>query len=802
MSKRSPVAYCKRSLAYRWGYPIFLYIYMFFLFYKFLFFLSDFLEIQRKSFYLFLNNKLSEEFSNINPLMDSKICFLSKNFKFVKPNQTIEECVILGRTYCCHFYLPLKFQIKNIQKIKWIFLGTLPLLTRRGHFIVNGTPRILLNQIVRSPGIYFHQKNARIFYTEIIANRGPWIRIEIDSKKNFWISFPQSSKISLSVFFSDFCQKYLDHHFFLHEKKNLSSLLNLSSLKFTKIHYFEKEKIQYRKTFLYFILNELLKKFQKNYIIIPLGHSKKVFRKKKINNGVYDTWARKQPSTPVDTTTVPVPDLLSDIPILPRSARSTRRVLRAHKGAGTPRAVPPLAGIGDRGRAERDRTGIPSCLSNRPIGGKGRSSSRAVRVIHRHGLKGPLRLAYGTCPLPPVETGMERGRVRKRPMSAYLFLRKETQNTIDSDPMLAYHIKSLLSSNFDLSENGRLRLNKKLGISLKTRTLTPIDFLSICDILIQNSNLQIFDDIDNLKNRKLKTIGELLQNQFARGLQRFQKTFLKKELFTTREFKKKSRLIFTNMALPINSVLKEFFHSHQLSQYLDQSNPLSEITHKRRLSCLGSGGVNRDTAGMEIRGIHVTHYGRICPIETPEGKNAGLVNSLTAGVNINSQGFLETPFRQIYKQHLQNQKKVAFFSVENQEFKNVFFSHTLPKFKHISVSTLNFYTNNFQKQSLNSINLIVFHPQQFLSIATTCIPFIEHDDANRALMGSNMQRQALPLICLEKPFVTTLNAFRVFSDLKNIPTLTKSGFLLYVSQVKVSFLYTDKKISNIPLFLN
>ena len=266
---------------------------------------------------------------------------------------------------------------------------------------------------------------------------------------------------------------------------------------------------------------------------------------------------------------------------------------------------------------------------------------------------------------------------------------------------------------------------------------------------------------------------------------------------------------------PINSTLKEFFHSHQLSQFLDQSNPLAEITHKRRFSCLGSGGITRETAGMEIRGIHLSHYGRICPIETPEGKNAGLVNSLTTTVNVNNKGFLETPYIEIYKQHYQNQKKLMFFSVEDQEIKNVFLNPKLPKLRNISVGIIKSQTQNFFKFKTHFINLVAFDPQQFLSIATTYIPFIEHDDANRALMGSNMQRQALPLIHSEQPIVTTFNAFRVLSDLKDIPTTSKSGIILYVSQQKISYyrlnfnkkgklgyMYKDLKLQSRKLLLN
>nr|YP_009472567.1 RNA polymerase b-subunit [Chlorodesmis fastigiata]ARO74162.1 RNA polymerase b-subunit [Chlorodesmis fastigiata] len=628
---------------------------MYFIFYKFLFLIPDFLEIQRKSFYFFLNNKLSEEFSKINPLTKSEFYLFWKNLKFLKPDQTIKECIILEKTYCCHFYLPVNFKIKKKWILKWIFMGTLPLLTRRGHFLVNGTPRIVLNQIVRSAGIYFYQKNmenTRSFYAEIIADRGPWIQVELDKKKNLWVSSPQGLKIDFSAFFYDFYQKYLDHYFFhkIKEENKSFYLIKLNEIEYLEKNFRRKKKLlHHRKYFFSFIFTKLLIKFHKNPFSFRI--------RKKINQKI-------------------------------------------------------------------------------------------VKNI--------------------------------------IFL-----NIFQNKTQSILNIRSFLASNFnfDLGENGRFRLNTKLGLSLKTRTLTPIDFLSIIEMLnelTQNRNLEVLDDIDDFKNRKFKTLGELLQNQLVRAFQRFKKIFF--ETNNKSELHKNS----TSLRKSINSVLKEFFHSHQLSQYLDQSNPLSEITHKRRLSCLGSGGINRDTAGMNIRGIHVTHYGRICPIETPEGKNAGLVNSLTTGVKNNFQGFLETPFREVYKQHLQNQKKLTFFSVENQQFQNIFFSNKFPKLKHISVNALNLYTKKFQKHCLNSINLIISNPQHFLSIATICIPFIEHNDANRALMGSNMQRQALPLLYLEQPLVTTLNAFRVLSDLNDIPAIVKSGFILYVSQKKISFFNGEK----------
>nr|YP_009729379.1 RNA polymerase, beta subunit 1 [Caulerpa ashmeadii]QHQ73291.1 RNA polymerase, beta subunit 1 [Caulerpa ashmeadii] len=593
------------------------------LFYKFLFFLSDFLEIQRKSFYWFLNYQFGKEFSisqisllrDVRRPFDKKQAspgqlfnynFLHNNYKFLRPALNIQESIIRAKTYCCNFYIPVEFNFSNESVIQWVFLGTLPLLTRRGHFIINGTPRIVLNQIIRSPGIYFNKnknsssnsKSANLYYSEIIFQRGPWIRLEIDYKKKIWISIQDIARLPLETFLKSFNKKYKD--------------------------------------------NILL---QKNII---------------------------------------------------SKTSSLRRSLPSH---------------------------------------------------------------------------------------------------------------------LELGQIGRFRLNKKLNICVQSLSLTPIDLVAITNKLY-NLTLgyeSFVDDIDDLKNRRLKTIGELLKNQLTRGLIRLKNFFIKKnkkfdQIIETSSPSKVLKNLMKISALncqPINSTFKEFFHSHQLSQYLDQSNPLAEITHKRRLSCLGSGGISNETAGMEIRGIHRTHYGRICPIETPEGRNAGLVNSLTIAVSLNFQGFLETPFVEIYKQHLQNQKKIVFFCVEKQMSQNVFFNQKLWKSKNLFVPIIKSQTQ--KKCAVNHIHFLAFNPQQFISIGATCIPFVEHNDANRALMGSNMQRQALSLLKLEQPIVNTLNSFRILSDLRDIPTTGVSGVITYISS-KVSkisnpkIIYENQPISKSNIF--
>ena len=851
-----------------------------------MFFFSDFLEIQRKSFYLFLNKKLGEEFSKIQPLHNSPkwtlyknskglsikdtslgiplqtknfikssneffnpnrnavdfsyrsltqnglgldkqwakqydvhfqkigtartkdkiitIDFLYRNYKFIQPTLSIEESILFSKTYCCHFYFPVRFfdhLTNNLVAIRWIFLGTLPLLTRRGHFIINGTPRVVLNQIIRSPGIYFHKertenkKNSRLFYAEVISKSGPWIRIEIDYKKKIWIVF-QQNRISLSYFFQNFDQKFLDLQLFLYEKKKKLNLSAILANKFFSVLPYPKE--QGTTTCQRYLPEEPLVRWTLR------GQELQDLKKNILNTGFFDQSVSHGIQKNVFSN---------------RNAKANSKfknlyeVLRKYLKFNWNR-VPLFVSHG-----------IQAIHFPSRIGGQG----QWLLNCEKFSLKNQKKFKNNK-QLASLATARDTPNIRLN-----FFPGKSGSQFTKSKQTFSNILFASSTKDTDLDLNlgriGRMRLNKRLGLSLQTLTLTPMDFFAISDILYQlakprspipgdrtkerlslrdeglaargpfhrtrgssgsdlwqrNLRLACLDDIDDLKNRRLKTIGELLQNQLARGLLRLQKIF---ENSFQKDWIKwnQTTLVFSLLNhLPINSTLKEFFHSHQLSQYLDQSNPLAEITHKRRFSCLGSGGINRETAGMEIRGIHLSHYGRICPIETPEGKNAGLVNSLTTTVNINNKGFLETPYIEIYKQHSQNQKKLVFFSVESQEKKNVFLNPKSPKLRNRAVGIIQPQTKNFYKCTLNFIQLIAFSPQQFLSIATTCIPFIEHDDANRALMGSNMQRQALPLIHLEQPIVNTLNAFRVLSDLKDIPTTSNSGVILYASQQKISF---------------
>ena len=375
--------------------------------------------------------------------------------------------------------------------------------------------------------------------------------------------------------------------------------------------------------------------------------------------------------------------------------------------------------------------------------------------------------------------------------------KKQTEITLDRAKKFLFR-KFFNHRTYDLSKLGRTQLNKKFQffVSPTTYVLTAQDLLFATDYLIKlEHGVGVLDDIDHLKNRRVRASGELIQNQLGTGFIRLEK-FIREKI-------KNTNLPILNIisTKPVNGALREFFGSSPLSQFMDQTNPLAELTHKRRVSSLGPGGISRETAGMAVRGIHPTHYGRVCPIETPEGPNAGLVNSLTAFARINDQGFVETPFYSVYQGQIQKYRGANFLSAAQEEYiisapgdlKTDYF-HNLP------VNTIPVKANGeFKKLSRNVVEYMSVSPIQMISIATSLIPFLEHDDANRALMGSNMQRQAVPLILPEKPIVGTGLEARVISDSGHGIQAKKSGFVSYVSSENIK-IFNFNSITNSKIY--
>lgn len=578
---------------------------------------------------------------NVNA-MDNNLHILlyPEHYKLVPPAETIKSAILKSKTYGAQIYIPadLKTSSNKILLSEWLFLGNLPLITNRGHFIINGTPRVILHQLVRSPGVYYHQaKNRKSYYADIICHRGVWIRIELDKKGLVWLRMKNSPKIPMISFLQAFG---LEHPHILSQLEN--QIIKSNQLSFIK---------------------------ENDDKLNLLSHQ--IFRYSKQARFVFEL-------------------IISD----------------------------------------------------------------------------------------------SRGKFRK----SYINHLKLTRE---------FFTHKLSKKVYDLSQLGRLQINKKFGLNKTETTLTIDDFICLFNYLIYIKTGQLQpDDIDHLKNRRVRTSGELIQNQLSLGLAGIQKLAIREK--HSKDYRKIISIENLINTKPINGAFKEFFNSHPLSQFLDQTNALAEITHKRRLSSLGPGGITRETAGMKIRGIHPSHYGRICPIETPEGPNAGLVNSPTIYSRISEQGFLESPFFKVHKGQVQNDKHLFYLAANQDEFKTI----APPDLKLESFARL--YSNRipvkigseFIRTSKQTVDFMSVSRVQMISVATSLIPFLEHNDANRALMGSNMQRQSVPLIKPERAIVGTGLEGRTISDSGHTIQARKSGLVTYVSSYKIqifSFFKTPNK---------
>jgi DNA-directed RNA polymerase subunit beta len=713
------------------------------------YFISDFVEIQRKSFFDLLESGIIEEFSKRNPISDVnknlELFFYPEYYKLSKPEYSIRQAILKSRSYASKFYIPVQLTDKKnkIIKLKWVLLGNLPLMTKRGHFLINGAARVIVNQIIRSPGIYFQQKIHEVYvdkwtekpiethkryYADLICLRGTWLRIEIDKDKLIWAQMKKGPKIPVL---------WLLVGMGLTERYILKSLNDANRL----LDNFSKKLKQRNKNDYVYVKNppEAWKQLYKTF-----SSTIKVEQNK--TNEILET----------DSLEATFPDLQGR----PDNKNTPSSLINLKKDSklkyltfnqGIIEGSPSLFGKNEQISIFKKQEVDVEFLNLQPL-------NKSQQFLTRNDL---------------------------------IFAKKLTKKITDEKKKAELGRKWLFKKfmnprSYDLGKQGRISLNKKLGlsISLNQLTLTGDDILSTIDYLLKlEKGLKSVDDIDHLKNRRVRTSGQLIQIQLAVGLIRLEK-IVREKMSKTTTMPNINSLIQTKV---FNGALKEFFGSSPLSQFMDQINPLSELTHKRRLSSLGPGGVTRDNATLEIRGIHPSHYGRICPIETPEGKNTGLVNSMTTYAKVNSEGLIETPFYKVYQGQVQKTLGICFLSAEQEEKVKVAPGD-------LSVSELGFLANSlipvrigdeFTKIHRDDIQFLAVSPIQMISVATSLIPFLEHDDANRALMGSNMQRQAVPLMRPERPIVGTGLEIKAVSDSSQIIQAKTSGFVAYVSAEKI-----------------
>jgi DNA-directed RNA polymerase subunit beta len=659
----------------------------------------------------------------------------------------VNECQERGMTYSAPLKVTIRLTIydkdpetgaKNIRDIKEqeVFYGDIPLMTDNGTFIINGTERVIVSQLHRSPGVFYESANNRSYFLgKIIPYRGSWVEFEYDTKNILYVRIDRKRKFLGSIFLRA-----------LGMKSNEEILRT----------FYQIERIAVRDGELFWNVSEgLLDRKLSHEIKNPRTDEVIVAAHKRITEPLYKELTKAK----VAQVRASVADLEGAYTVADLINRTTGEVVLEANKPVPPELWGTLADAGINGAdvffPDRDDTGV--VLSRTLDKDAVHSQREALIEIYR-------KLRPGDPPTLETATALFNG--------MFFDARK-----------------------YDFSKVGRLKFNIKLGLEtpLENRTLDPVDFVAAIRYLLKlRKNIGSVDDIDHLGNRRVRAVGELLENQFRIGLVRMERA-IKEKISVYQEMSTAMPHDLVN-AKPVMAAIREFFGSSQLSQFMDQTNPLSEITHKRRLSALGPGGLSRERAGFEVRDVHPTHYGRICPIETPEGPNIGLISSLSCYARINDFGFIESPYRKV-----KGGRVIDFVQVVNagdSEFKageiierdKVDAANEDLKRRKITSDPYCFYLSaweedryvvaqanasldergrittelvncrqagNFVLKQREEVDYIDVSPKQLVSVAASLIPFLENDDANRALMGSNMQRQAVPLIRGEAPLVGT-----------------------------------------------
>jgi DNA-directed RNA polymerase subunit beta len=688
----------------------------------------DLVEMQKESYARFLqkdvppekrkNEGLQGTFKSVFPIKDftgtASLGFVSYSFGEVKYDE--DECIDKGMTYEIPIRITVRLVVyetdreagvQNIRDIKEqeVYFGTIPLMTKKGTFVINGTERVVVSQLHRSPGVFFdHDKgkthsSGKVLYTaRVIPVRGSWIDLEVDPKDVVNVRIDRRRKFPATLLLKAF---------------GYSGEEILS-------HFYRTERIQVEGKNLYKAVDKDLlvgqgssrsvKHPQTGEIIIKEGHR----------------FSEKTLKQLLEAQVERVPIGFEDI-----EGKVLAHTLRDPKSG---EVVATYNEVIDEKAFEKILAAQVSAFDILYIDNVTTSDSISKTLL-----------------LDKVETEED------ALLEIYRRLRPSNPPTLEVAQQLCHQL-FFSPSHYDLSTVGRLRTNIRLGlrqdeVPIDVRTLRKEDVLLTTKILVDLKDSQgPVDDIDHLGNRRVRAVGELLENQYRIGLVRMERAI--KERMSLQEVEALMPHDLIN-SKPVSAVLKEFFGTSQLSQFMDQTNPLSEITHKRRLSALGPGGLTRERAGFEVRDVHPTHYGRICPIETPEGPNIGLIVSLSTYARVNKFGFIETPYRVVENGQVTN--RVKSLSALNEEKHPIAQANAAldEKSRFVSPLVSARVAGEFLMVKREEIEFMDVSPHQLVSVAAALIPFLENDDANRALMGSNMQRQAVPLLVSGAPLVAT-----------------------------------------------
>ena len=680
------------------------------------------IEIQTDSYKWFLDEGLREMFEEIMPIEDfaGKLSLEFVNYQLLEPKYTVDEAREHDANYSAPLHVTLRLINKETGEIKSqdVFFGDFPLMTKQGTFIINGAERVIVSQLVRSPGVYFNSemdKNGRETYgTTVIPNRGAWLEYETDAKNISYVRIDRTRKIPLTE---------LVRALGYGTDSEIIEILGQNDC----------------------LMNTLEKDVHKNT------------EDSRVEESLKDIYERLRPGEP-------------------KTADSSRSLLTAR--FFDPKRYD-LAAVG------RYKINKKLDLKTRLLG---------------------ARLAETLADPETGEIIVESGEVVTKPIMEKLapYLKRDdfkmftfhpSEEGVVQEPMTLQIIKVYSETNpeevINLIGNG--------NVPLEYKHITPSDILASMNYFFNlQEGLGSTDDIDHLGNRRIRSVGELLQNQFRIGLTRMERVV--RERMSIQDIATVTPQQLINIR-PVVASIKEFFGSSQLSQFMDQTNPLGELTHKRRLSALGPGGLTRDRAGYEVRDVHYTHYGRMCPIETPEGPNIGLINSLSTYAHVNKYGFVETPYRRVSWDTHKVTDKIDYLTADEEDNYVVAQANSPLNDDGSFVDPVVMARSKDEniEISVDKVDYMDVSPKQVVAVATACIPFLENDDSNRALMGANMQRQAVPLIKPHAPFVGTGIEYKAAHDSGDALIAEHAGTIEYVDAREIRVRREDGALDSYKL---
>ncbi len=654
--------------------------------------MPNLIEIQQNSYRWFLKEGLREMFRDISPIQDftGNLVLEFVDYTLKQPKYSVEECKARDVTYSAPLHVRVRLLNKETGEVKEqdVFMGDFPLMTDKGTFIINGAERVIVSQLVRSPGVYFGEQldpsGKHLFFATIIPNRGAWLEFESDGNDILSVRVDRTRKLPATVLMRA-----------LGFGTDATILETLG----------DDERIQ----------NTLSKDPSKTQ-----------------EEALIEIYKRLRPGEP--------PTVESSQSLLQSLFFEPKRY--------------DLAGVG------RYKINKKLALRKRVVGATARET-----VMHPK--TGEILVHEGD------------------------HIDRDIAQALDDAQVLSIRVELPSGQEVLVVSNGRLESDVK--------TITRQDIVACLNYMTTlHGGIGTTDDIDHLGNRRLRSVGELLQNQFRIGLSRMERVV--RERMTIQDMESITPQALINIR-PVVAAVKEFFGSSQLSQFMDQTNPLAELTHKRRLSALGPGGLSRERAGFEVRDVHHSHYGRMCPIETPEGPNIGLIGSLSTYARINEFGFIETPYRKVDKSTGVVTDEIVYLTADEEDDAVIAQANEpLTEDGHFADERVTARSRHeILEESPARVDYMDVSPKQVVSIATALIPFLEHDDANRALMGANMQRQAVPLLVTDAPVVGTGMEAKAARDSGVVVISEKDGVVDRVASNQIVVKNTDHTVSTYQL---